>query len=95
MRFRALLAVLLVQVLLVLTVLAYASPTDPLWIAGVYDEGDFDEVVTLIVSGVALSEAFPVGHPVSVFVTGLASTSEKAGPVLALAPAPARSPPSA
>jgi hypothetical protein len=29
-----------------LTPLAYASPGDPLWIAGIYDAADYDEVVT-------------------------------------------------
>jgi hypothetical protein len=29
--------------------LAYASPPDPTWIAGIYDDADHDDVVTLIV----------------------------------------------
>jgi GMC oxidoreductase len=32
-------------VLLALIPLAHASPPDPLWIAGVYDGGDFDDVI--------------------------------------------------
>ena len=34
--------------LLALVPLAHASPPDPLWIAGIYDAGDFDEVVCII-----------------------------------------------
>src|SRR5262249_16262763 len=29
---------------------AYASPPDPSWIPGVYDDADYDDVVTLITS---------------------------------------------
>ena len=34
----------------VLTPMAYASPPDPSWIRGIYDDGDFDNVVVLITS---------------------------------------------
>ncbi len=45
-----------------LTVLAYASPPDPVWVNGVYDDADYDDIVALIASGVALVEpAAPVG----------------------------------
>ena len=33
---------------LTLVPLAHASPPDPMWIAGIYDAGDFDEVVWMI-----------------------------------------------
>ena len=33
---------------LTLVPLAHASPPDPMWIAGIYDAGDFDEVVCII-----------------------------------------------
>ena len=35
---------------LALPVLAHASPPDPSWIPGVYDDADFDDVVTRVVS---------------------------------------------
>jgi len=35
--------------LLTLVPLAHASPPDPLWIAGIYDAGDFDEVVWALI----------------------------------------------
>jgi hypothetical protein len=31
-----------------LTPLAYASPTDPTWIVGMYDAGDSDDVILLV-----------------------------------------------
>ena len=36
--------------LVALVPLAHTSPTDPLWIAGIYDAGDFDEVVWALTS---------------------------------------------
>jgi hypothetical protein len=47
--------------LFVLTALAQASPPDPTWIAGIYDDGDFDDVVVSLANGSAL-EPEPVGH---------------------------------
>lgn len=32
-------------VVAMLTPLAYASPPDPSWIAGIYDDGDYDNIV--------------------------------------------------
>ena len=37
--------------------LAYASPADPTWIPGVYDDADFDDVVGLVTSAEALATA--------------------------------------
>src|SRR5262245_33666177 len=49
--------VLLVVVILsapaLLLALAYASPPDPSWIPGIYDEADYDDVVTLVTSAAA------------------------------------------
>ncbi len=36
-----------------LTPLAYASPPDPSWIRGVYDDADYDDVVNLITPAAA------------------------------------------
>jgi hypothetical protein len=33
-----------------LPVLAYASPPDPVWIQGLYDDADYDDVVGLVVA---------------------------------------------
>jgi len=44
-----------------LTPMAYASPPDPSWIHGVYDGGDFDDVVVLVTSGAGIVELSPLG----------------------------------
>jgi hypothetical protein len=54
---RAILPVLLVAIT-ALTPLAYASPPDPSWIKGIYDDADFDDVVVLITSGAGVVEPF-------------------------------------
>jgi hypothetical protein len=67
MRRRALVVVLLC-VMGVLTPLAHASPADPTWIGGFYDDADYDDVVLSITGGVTAVEAVaatPVG-PVAV-----------------------------
>lgn len=45
------LALLVLAAGLALPALAHASPPDPSWIPGVYDDADFDDVVTQVVSG--------------------------------------------
>jgi len=34
-----------------LPALAHASPPDPSWIPGIYDDADYDDVVTLVIVG--------------------------------------------
>ncbi len=46
----------LLLVLLALVPRAHASPPDPLWIPGIYDGADFDEVVVAVVSATGLVE---------------------------------------
>jgi hypothetical protein len=53
----AVLPVLLVAISAV-TPLAYASPPDPSWIKGIYDDADFDDVVVFITSGAGVVEPF-------------------------------------
>ena len=43
-----------------LTPLAYASPPDPSWIRGLYDGGDFDDVVVMLTGGTGIIEPFPL-----------------------------------
>jgi len=40
-----------------LTPVAYASPPDPSWVRGVYDDADFDDVVGLITGSAGLVQA--------------------------------------
>ena len=42
---------LLVAVAITLVPLAHASPVDPTWISGLYDDSDGDDVVLLITNG--------------------------------------------
>lgn len=53
-RSRSCLIVLLSAIFAPISVLAYASPPDPSWIPGIYDDADFDDVVELITSTTAL-----------------------------------------
>jgi len=41
--------------------LAEASPPDPLWIAGIYDSADHDEVIGLVTSAAAAAEPWTGG----------------------------------
>jgi hypothetical protein len=50
----------LVAVTLALTGLAYASPPDPTWTRGMYDDADFDDVVGHITSASGLVEVITV-----------------------------------
>src|ERR1700730_8585084 len=67
----SILPVLLVAIC-ALTPLAFASPPDPSWVQGIYDDADFDDVVVFIASGAAVVALFlrldlrrvlpPAGH---------------------------------
>src|SRR5260370_20948819 len=50
---RVALALLLLLLVGGLTPLAYASPPDPAWIRGVYDDADYDDVIVMITSAAA------------------------------------------
>jgi len=52
----AALAFLLCVVVCSLSLLAYASPPDPPWARGVYDDADFDDVVCFIVANSGLMD---------------------------------------
>jgi hypothetical protein len=64
-------AMLLVLLMIAPVTLAHASPPDPTWLAGVYDQADFDDVVGLLTSALEASGS---------------ATALDAGPCLALAP---------
>ena len=49
---RASLAILLLSVVLALPAIAHAAPTDPVWISGLYDDNDYDDVVLFIIGAV-------------------------------------------
>jgi len=57
-----------------LAVLAYASPPDPGWISGLWDNGDYDDIILLVTSGVGIADSHAIedGRPF-VVVSALAS----------------------
>ena len=88
---------LLVAVVGILTPIAQASPPDPSWIRGMYDDADFDDVVALITSGSGLvSEITRVElRPDLIVIAAILLPDD--GPVssLSLASAQPRAPPAA
>jgi len=48
---------IVVTLMLALTPLAYSAPPDPTWIAGFWDDDDFDNVVDSITSAASLLQA--------------------------------------
>jgi hypothetical protein len=53
-------ALALLLVLVALTPLAYATPPDPTWVSGFFDDDDNDNGVFLITSGTAALDPFPL-----------------------------------
>lgn len=54
-RLRIALALLVLLTLVGLTPLGYASPPDPSWVQGIYDDADYDDVVVMVTSAVAVN----------------------------------------
>jgi hypothetical protein len=55
---------LILTSLALLLALAYASPPDPSWISGFYDDADYDDVVTLVTAGTAsVPSVTPINSP--------------------------------
>jgi hypothetical protein len=50
-----------VVAMLSLAVLAYASPPDPAWISGLWDNGDYDDIILLATSGVGIADSHAIG----------------------------------
>ena len=51
-----------------LAVLAYASPPDPDWISGFWDNGDYDDIILLLTSGVGIAASHSIedGRPFAI-----------------------------
>ena len=76
---------LVVSLVVVVTPLAWATPPDPSWTKGVYDDGDFDDLLAYLTSGSAAICTAPVtdGRPMQAcHITHLPATEP-----VALAPA--------
>ena len=80
---------------LTLTPLAYASPPDPTWQLGFFDDDDFDEVVGYITSAAGLAEGPVVRclRPVPILVVLRNGHSEDPVPFAPLSSSDPRAPP--
>lgn len=86
----------IVTFILILTPLAYAGPPDPTWQVGVFDDGDFDQVVGLITSATGLADV-PVPRcpqPVMILLIPRGSPSEGSDLLVLLSVSEPRAPPS-
>src|SRR5438132_11887969 len=90
----AFLALMLVAIVGILTPIAQASPPDPSWIRGMYDDNDFDDVVGLITSGAGLvSEITRIQlRPVLIVITAILPPDDRPVPSLSLPSARPRAP---
>jgi hypothetical protein len=52
------LALLVVLTIASLVVLAHATPPDPEWLGGFWDDGDYDNVVLMVTSGVGVADSY-------------------------------------
>ena len=73
-----------------LPALGWASPPDPSWIAGIYDEADGDDIAALVSSASGIGNPAPAGAaaPPAPSIGTIASLSER--PVVAAAASPTR-----
>ena len=89
-----LVALLILIAMTALTPLAHASPPDPTWVAGLWDDGDHDDVILLVCASAAAMHSAPPTldsrRAVVGVVTGL---DPDAPPFRAAAPVATRAPP--
>jgi len=64
------LALLVVAAMMSLAVLAHASPPDPDWIGGFWDNGDYDDVVLLVTSGLGAADSHSTDEARPVVLVG-------------------------
>ena len=72
--------VLLLGLLLILPPLAHASPTDPTWIPGFYDDNDYDDVI-LFITGAVTAVDSRIADPLVVIAVclGLIASGQSRG----------------
>ena len=88
--------VLLLGLLLILPPLAHASPTDPTWIPGFYDDNDYDDVILFIIGAVGAVESrvlAPIG-PIDIGLRPITPSRGRSGPSCPLESPSTRAPPS-
>jgi len=91
-------ALLVVGVLMSLAALAHASPPDPDWLGGLWDNGDYDDIILLVTSGVGIADSYSTHRDVRpiVIVSRLASPTDATRlPARPLLSSPTRAPPTA
>ena len=89
-----LLALLLLIAMATLTPLAHASPPDPTWVAGWWDDGDHDDVILLIcATAAALHAAPPMLDSRRALIGRVTSLDPDAPPFRATASVATRAPP--
>ncbi len=95
MRSRGLWLLVLVGVVVALTPMAYASPPDPSWIRGLYDDADFDDVVVLLTSSVGITAPFILSDlkPILIAAGPLLLADPEAATSRPLSTNPSRAPP--
>src|SRR2546425_9842273 len=59
---RRFLVLLVISTIIALTPLAHASPPDQTWIAGLYDNADYDDVVLSVTSSVGVVDSLTCRH---------------------------------
>jgi hypothetical protein len=91
-------ALLIVGALISLATLAHASPPDPDWLGGIWDNGDYDDIILLVTSGVGIADSHSIDDDarpiviVSPFVPPPDGNQQPARPRFT---SPTRAPPSA
>jgi hypothetical protein len=90
---RVALALLLLLPVGGLTPLAYASPPDPSWIRGIYDDADYDDVVNLITSAAAATAPVLLVDLQQTVVGPAPQRGEDPVPTLPFSPLQSRAPP--
>src|SRR5262245_66663204 len=78
-----------------LPLLAYAIPTDPSWIPGIYDDGDYDDIVALVTSSTANVAPLLIAdlRPILPLLGALPQCPERAIRDLSTSPVRPRGPP--
>ena len=89
-----LLAIVIGCLLIGLTPLAYATPPDPLWVSGYWDDDDFDDVVVAVLNSSAIQPQAAVNvQPLWAPVARIELPRADAIPALAHSAAYSRAPP--
>jgi len=83
MLLRRSLLLLVVGAMLSLGILAYASPPDPDWISGLWDNGDYDDIILLVTSGVGITDSHAIEHGRPLVVVGELVTTVEDAPLAA------------